>query len=209
MISSHHKGFCRLAAWALIALFVGGCQYCEPVAPGSTPPIGPDELTGPWQVTAAAIDAEGCHPEDAAAPIDQLEIRVEGEDQTSSPHRRLHLFPCPTADRCAGETSLENELRWNADHNRGEQVHHYANLVHNSPLETTCRLSTIRVLLIADGSELELTRSYYSIDLPIEGDEACTDELADQYHAHMSCDQSEILHLQRFDSEGDDADDRS
>ena len=205
------KAAYRIGKWILIysmaalALAGMGCDGCESVPTSTSAPLQPDDLTGMWVVSSYAADEEGCKPESAPGPFDRIRITIAADaergDGEAEGGQRLALLPCLTTEACTDEVVPENELVWNAQHRRAERTHHYATHTQTSPVEVQCRLSTIRTLLIADGEELELTRSYYDLDLPIEGDEACNAELAAQYHAHMTCHRSEVIGLSRPEAE--------
>ncbi len=195
-------------AVAVMSVMAVGCDGCESVPSSTTDAPAPDDVAGMWLIADYGSDEEGCHPEDATSSINRLQISTVAHEQeaTSPAEHRIDIRPCLSAEACSDEVTPENELFWNADYDRAEQTYHFASPTQTSPVEIQCRLSTIRTLLIPDGSELELTRSHYSIDLPIEGDEACNSELAEQYHANMECTRSEVFHLVAPDDDDDDDD---
>lgn len=185
---------------ASIALLAGtaGCDGCSLADIGSSaPPVDAEQLTGEWRVASYASDEDGCKPRDGHAPFEGIEIAVDDESSGDSAPPRLELLSCPSDDQCREQAAPENELHWDGERKQATVTHYTANLHRADPVDTTCRLATEHTLLVPDGSSLELTRSYYEIDLPIEGDEACTSELAEHYHTHMPCVRGETFRLTR------------
>lgn len=190
-------------AAGMLVLAITGCDGCDVTGTSASAPPTPDELAGDWVVDSYAVDEDGCNPSEGVAPYDYLKITAvsggEEANESSIPH--LHLLPCISSETCVEEVAPENELPWSDDQVRAEAVHHTANLTQTGPLETQCRLSTVRTLLLPKNSDLELVRSHYELDLPIEGDEACTSELAGQYHAQMNCTRGERFEFRRPEQE--------
>ncbi len=196
------KNTMLLIVTAGVTILLAGCDGCDVTGSATSAPPTPDEFAGDWVVESYAADDTGCEPTGGSPPFAHLKISAVIEVDDGGPPR-LDLLPCVSADACAGVVAPENELPWNSEHLRAEAVHHTASLTQTDPLQTQCRLSTVRTLLLPDDSTLELVRSHYDLDLPIEGDEACNTDLAAQYHAQMECTQSERFEFRRAEP-GDD-----
>lgn len=200
----------RLFQWPgvpALAMVMGvmatGCDGCSLADINSSePPADAEALVGQWSIVDYAVDEDGCRPRAARAPFAHFEISLV-DDSDGSGEQRLQMRTCPSDDTCAERSFPENELLWDGGLEQASVTHYTANLHHADPVDTTCRLTTEHTLLVPDGDDLELTRSHYEIDLPIEGDEACIAELAEEYHAHMPCVRGQAFRLTRSEARPD------
>lgn len=189
------------SAVAASLLFAMGCD--DHRLPNLTDPeMSAADLGGKWHVLAYESDQMGCTPQRAQSPFDHVVVEPD-EEKNSSDSPRLDVFPCPSVETCPQQVAPENGLFWNPDHRRAEVVHHRAVVHRIGPREHRCRLSAIQTLLVPDGAELQMTRSYFETALPVHDDEACNSELAIEYRAQMPCTQSETIRLMRRDNTSD------
>ena len=181
---------------AALVLAAPGCDGCSTPEIGSSPPAV-DELEGTWEVASYGADEEGCQPEAAQAPYEEFNIEYRPADDETPP--RLSLHPCWSTNECSETAPAESKLEWDDELRRGDSTHAVADLVEPAPSETHCRLSVVQTVAIPDASGLEMTRSYYEMTLPIEGDQQCRPDLAEAYHSHMECARSEQFERVRTD----------
>ena len=189
-----------IAACAFVAMTAAGCDGCSltPLSSSSSA-SAPTELAGSWVVNSYAVDHNGCTPARAPSPMEGLEITLQESSDDDSP--LLEILSCPSDDHCLDEATPEDQLRWDEELKLSRATHYSATLHHPDGVDTTCRLSTQQTVLLVEGSTLELTRSFYEIDLPTEGDEVCSAELAEEYHPHKPCVRSETYELTRREQE--------
>lgn len=180
---------------AAIASGATGCDGCtdSAVTSSSTPELTADELSGLWIVEAYGVDPRGCNPDGAAAPLEAVEISVS----ETAPKTKLKLKDCPSKGSCVQQARPENTLEWNEEHQKATLVHHSADFSSNRLVETTCRLSATRILVVSEGPSLEMTRSEFELTLPVEGDQSCDPDLAAEYEAQMTCVRGETFELIR------------
>ncbi len=189
----------------VIAIAIGtlGCDGCSLTSlADSSSTLSIEDITGQWHVSTYASDNDGCQPQRTAAPLERLEIALD-ESSEDSDGRRLEVLVCPSDDHCFDKAIPENQLNWDDELEQASITHHTANLLQNDPVDTTCRLAAQHTILSPHGATLTLTRSHYEVDLPTEGDEACTPELAEEYHSHMPCVRGESIELTRAGEESD------
>ena len=173
---------------AAVTLGLVGCNGCEPPTLSPAAPAA-DDLHGVWSVAAYAHDDDGCEPNSDHPPYEQAVIEQGGEED------ELTISLCPSAGHCPEGISPENHLTWDDDEHQATATHFSAGLADTSPERHECRLAMVQTSLTADNTRPELTRSYYELTLPVEGDGACTTELAEDHAGNMPCQRSKTAGL--------------
>lgn len=173
-------------AIATAAMF--GCDGCTLPGQAPTPP-SPDDIIGQWTVDSYAFDDDGCQPGEDTPPYQML-VAADGDDDDE-----LTFRMCPSPDHCPERVAPENVLTWDDELHRAEATYFTAAAVDSPPEQHRCRLSKVQTLVDVDNSRLELTRGYYQLTLPLEGDTDCTAEVAESYSGQMPCYQSETAGL--------------
>ena len=186
--TSRHAALSILATALLVAL--GGCDGCtaSDLMPGG--PTSGDDIEGHWIIDNYAFDNQGCEPIEGESPFSSFV--VEG-GESSDGDALLTLLACPSTDACPETAPPENELRWDADYERGEYDHHAAELIDAGRTQPMCHLTAIQTLLLPAGNRLEMTRSHHEMTLPVENDDTCTADLAEEYRPQMRCARSEHI----------------
>lgn len=184
----------RTAAVGLVAAAgLAGCDGCD-TPELSTQPTTAQDLEGDWHVDSYAADDQGCEPTSAPSRYDRVVVELDGTGDDAD----LGLRICSTSRDCPDQTAPEHRLEWNDELHRAGRTFYTANLADNDPRRQLCRLLKVQSLLIpTNSSELEFTRSHYELTIPIEGQEACSAELAEDYSTQMPCHRSQTTRLVR------------
>lgn len=148
----------------------------------------PEHVEGTWRITSYASDDDGCAPQSATAAYEHVQIERNADG-------KLELVLCPTRQTCGRATNPRQLLDWLDDRDHAETIHHRAELVEANGLEPRCRLTSQRRVLVADGRNLELTKSFYETLLPVDEPDACNDELVEEHRPHLPCVRSETYLL--------------
>lgn len=183
----------------IVATTAGGCDGCEaPEVPLVSASFSVDTFDGEWNVVAYAADEQGCEPTETDSPY-EVAVTEFIDDPDGDDILKLRL--CSSEDACPdeGRPGPERRLVWKPGDERAEATEYIADLVEGAPHRSICRLATIKTLVVVQNSQLEMTESHYEITIPIEGDEACSPELAAEYSGQMPCQESKNLRLTRPD----------